>query len=845
MRGADVRKRFVEYFAERDHAVVKSSPLVPIDDPTLLFTNAGMVQFKDVFTGGRERAHPRACTVQKCMRAGGKHNDLENVGPSGRHLTFFEMLGNFSFGDYFKKEAIAHGWELLTRGLGLPADRLWASVYEKDDEAEELWRAHLPGERVVRLSEEDNFWAMGETGPCGPCSEIHFDRGPEWGPAGAPGDEGDRYLEVWNLVFMQYDRDADGTMRPLPRPSIDTGAGLERLAMVLQNRPTLFETDLFAPLIARAAKVTDDPISQRVIADHARAAAFLIAEGVFPEKTGRSYVLRRIMRRAIRHGAASSVFFHDACLAVVDTYRDVYPELEEARSTIAEIVRLEEERFRETLDRGLRLIAEWRERREPVMPGEVLFKLYDTYGFPTDLVEVIGREQGFAVDQQGFDQQMAQQRERSAFGGAQVTDAIEVDVSRIADPSGCTFVGHARLQDEAHIKYVSRRGSEISFVASATPFYAESGGQVGDTGLAEGDGFRLDIVDTQRSREGLTVHLARLAEGRPPETGDRVVLRVDAERRTDIMRNHSGTHLLHHALRHVLGSHVMQKGSLVGPDRLRFDFSHFRPVADEEVRAIQDMVAERVLDDAETETYEKSFDEARKMGALAFFGDKYGDRVRVVRIGRDSIELCGGTHVSRAGEVGLLKVSAEGGIAQGVRRVEAVTGKGLLQWAERAEKELQAAAKELRSAPFEVAARVEKLQRDLREREREIEALRRKMAAPTADLLESARDVNGMKVLCTRVEVSDPRALREIGDRLRDRLGSGVLVLAGTDQGKLALLVMVSKDLTGRVEAGKLMREIAPVLGARGGGKAELAQAGGGDPSRLDDAFRRVYEIVG
>jgi alanyl-tRNA synthetase len=866
MRGSEIRGRFVEYFAGRGHTVVKSSPLVPADDPTLLFCNAGMVQFKDVFTGRQQRGTARACTVQKCMRAGGKHNDLENVGPSGRHLTFFEMLGNFSFGDYFKKEAIAYAWELLTRDLGLPPDRLWASVYEKDDEAETLWRAHLPKERIVRLGEKDNFWAMGETGPCGPCSEIHFDRGAAHGPDGGPGGEGDRFLEVWNLVFMQYDRAADGTMRPLPRPSIDTGAGLERLAMVLQDTPTLFETDLFAPLIARASTVTKDRISQRVIADHARATAFLIADGVFPEKTGRSYVLRRVMRRAIRHGAAAEPFFHDVCLAVVDAYRDVYPELQEARGTIAQVVRLEEERFRETLERGLRLIAEWRERetappseviqdgvapirrgvRAMVMPGDVLFKLYDTYGFPTDLVEVIGREQGFTVDQDGFDRLMKEQQERSAFGGVRISGSVRVEVSRIADPSQCTFVGYGRLEEEARISYVAFEGEaeEVEFITNVTPFYAEAGGQVGDTGMAIGDGFQLQVVDVQKSPEGLHVHRAKRLSGPAPQTGDRVVLKVDAGRRAEIVRNHSGTHLLHHALRKVLGAHVMQKGSLVAPDRLRFDFSNPRPVSDDELRAIQEIVAERVLDDAATEVAEMSFDDAKKAGAMAFFGDKYGDRVRVVRIGRDSLELCGGTHVARAGEIGLLKVTVEGGIAQGVRRIEAVTGTGVLQWADRAEGELAAAAAGLRSAPFEVAARIEKLQQELREREREIDALRRKLAAPTADLLGSARDVHGVKVLCTRVDVADPKALRDIGDRLRDRLGSGVLVLAGADDGKLSLLAMVSKDLVGRLDAGKLMREIAPIVGARGGGKADLAQAGGGDPARLDDAFRRVYELV-
>jgi len=845
MRGSEIRTRFIDYFAGRGHAVMPSSALVPADDPTLLFTNAGMVQFKDVFTGRQQRGYTRACTAQKCMRAGGKHNDLENVGPSGRHLTFFEMLGNFSFGDYFKREAIAYAWELLTRDLGLPADRLWASVYEKDDEAEELWRAHLPKERIVRLGEKDNFWAMGDTGPCGPCSEIHFDRGEKYGPAGAPGGEGDRYLEVWNLVFMQYDRATDGSMRPLPSPSIDTGAGLERLAMVLQDSPTLFETDLFAPIVAQAATVTKDRISQRVIADHARATAFLIADGVFPEKTGRSYVLRRIMRRAIRHGAAAKPFFRESCLAVVDAYRDVYPELEAARGTIAEMVRMEEERFRETLERGLRLIAEWRERKERIMPGEVLFKLYDTYGFPTDLVEVIGREQGFAVDQAGFDAQMAAQRERSEWAGVRVADAPAIDVSRIDDPSRCTFVGYDRLQEEAALVYVAGAGDAIDFIASATPFYAESGGQVADTGTASGDGFSLEVRDVQRTPEGLLVHRARLADGRTPKTGDRLILKVDAARRAEIVRNHSGTHLLHHALRTVLGTHVMQKGSLVEPGRLRFDFSHFRPVGDDDLRAIQGLVAERVLDDAETEVGETSFEEARRLGAMAFFGDKYGERVRVVRIGRDSLELCGGTHVRRAGEIGLLKVTAEGGIAQGVRRIEAVTGTGVLGWAERAERELRGSAEALRSGPYEVAARIEKLQAELREREREIEALRKKLAAPTADLLGAARDVGGVKVLCTRVDVADPKALRDIGDRLRDRLGSGVLVLAGAEDGKLALLAMVSKDLTGRVDAGKLMREIAAIVGARGGGKADLAQAGGGDPARLEEAFRRVYDLVG
>jgi alanyl-tRNA synthetase len=899
MQGREIRTRFMDYFAAQGHTRVPSSALVPADDPTLLFTNAGMVQFKDVFTGRQSRGYSRAATVQKCMRAGGKHNDLENVGPSGRHLTFFEMLGNFSFGDYFKREAIAYAWELLTGDLRLPRERLWASVFEKDDEAEELWRAYLPQARIVRLGEKDNFWAMGETGPCGPCSEIHFDRGPAHGPDGAPGGESDRYLEIWNLVFMQYDRSAEGELHPLPRPSIDTGAGLERLAMVMQDAPTLFETDLFAPVIAQAARVTPDRISQRVIADHARAAAFLMADGVFPEKAGRSYVLRRIMRRAIRHGAGAAPFFHESCLAVVDAFRDAYPELHEARATIAEIARLEEARFRETLERGLKLIHEWRvasggswmgQFQGPpnlgsgmtggmpsgdgqVLPGDLLFKLYDTYGFPTDLVEVIGREQGFSVDLAGFDTLMREQQERSGGklgGAARVAMTFEVVGSGRANVGGTAvvategaatagadavivqarsggdcFVGWDRLQEEAWILRIREDNGEFLFVSDATPFYAESGGQVSDTGTLVGDGYRLDVTDVQRSPEGLIVHRARLAEGRPPAKMDRVVLKVDAARRVEIVRNHSGTHLLHHALRTVLGDHVMQKGSLVAPDRLRFDFSHFRPVGPAELRAIQDLVAERVLDDAATEVAEMSFDEAKRAGAMAFFGDKYGDRVRVVRIGRDSLELCGGTHVARAGEIGLLKVTTEGGIAQGVRRIEAVTGTGVLRWTERAEQELDQAAAELKSSPFEVAARIERLRAELRDREREIESLRRKLAGPARDVLGSAREVRGVKVICQRIDVGDPKALRDVGDGLRDKLGSGVLVLAGVEGDRLTLLIMVSKDLTDRVDAGKLMKAIAPVVGARGGGKPELAQAGGGDPARLEDAFARVYESIG
>ncbi|MEK6606336.1 MAG: alanine--tRNA ligase [Myxococcota bacterium] len=846
MTGREIRRRFLDFFAERGHERVSSSSLVPHGDSTLLFTNAGMVQFKGVFTGAETRPYTRAASSQKCVRAGGKHNDLENVGRTARHLTFFEMLGNFSFGDYFKHEAIDLAWELFTTRLALPADRLWATVFHSDDEAFELWRRHLPPERIARLGEKDNFWAMGDTGPCGPCSELHIDRGEAAaGPAHACAGvacECDRFLELWNLVFMQYERAPGGAMTPLPRPSIDTGAGLERLAMILQGKPSAFECDLLWPVIARVQKETgkrygahaEDDVSMRVIADHARATAFLVAEGVFPEKTGREYVLRRIMRRAIRHEVRLGIdrpLLGAFCDTVVDTMGEDFPELGERRRVIAEIARGEEERFRETLDRGLELIDEWRAKRDKTMPGEIVFKLYDTYGFPVDLVEVIGLEQGFAVDAAGFEREMDRQRARSDFAGSGEIRAQRIDI--VVPGTTCAFVGYDRLEEEGKILWAAPTDGGVDFVADVTPFYAESGGQVGDTGVAEGDEFSLQVVDAQKSAEGFVVHRGKILSGRAPRVGDRVRLRVDAERRASIRRHHSGTHLLHLALRRVLGDHVMQKGSRVAPDRLRFDFSHFAPVKDDEARAIEDIVNARVADNAPTEVVETSFDHAKRLGALAFFGDKYGERVRVVRIGRESLELCGGTHVAASGEIGLLGVVAERGIAQGVRRVEALAGPALLAWA----REHETAA----------TRREEELLRQLKERDKEISALRRKVASGgTRDLASEVRDIGGIKVLAARIDEADPKALRDASDRVKEKLRSGVVVLAGVSDGRVSLVAMVTPDLAGsRFHAGKILGEVAGVLGGRGGGKSDMAQGGGGDPARIGEALERVYAIVG
>ncbi len=876
------RRQFLDFFRARGHVEVPSSSLVPSHDPTLLFTNAGMVQFKDVFTGQARRPEPRATSSQKCVRAGGKHNDLDNVGRTARHHTFFEMLGNFSFGDYFKADAIAFAYELLTRTYAIDPGRLIYTVHDSDDEAHGLWRkiASVPDARVVRLGDKDNFWAMGDTGPCGPCSEIHYHQGDDIPCAEVaagraclgPACDCDRWVEIWNLVFMQFEQVSKTERRPLPRPSVDTGMGLERLCAVLQGVRSNYETDLIRPLIDRVAGLSGKSFvptdysgasaSMRAIADHARATAFLVADGVFPDKTGREYVLRRIMRRAVYHGWLLGI--HDAFLAgladqVVMAMAPIYPELGERRSVIREVAEQEERRFRETLDRGLRILGEEMTGSARRVGGELAFKLYDTFGFPLDLTRVIAEGRGWELDEAGFEESMTAQRRRSEFHGSGDT-AVDTVYRTVAEQAGPTeFLGYDHLRATGVIKAILVDGrsvreaqpavdpgadsDEIAVVVDRTPFYGEQGGQVGDGGTIQAEGAVFTVTDVQRPMPTLLVHHGRLAGG-PLRVGDRVELVVDEERRNATRRNHSATHLLHWALRQVLGDHVAQKGSRVAADRLRFDFSHFAPLTREERRRVEDLVNQAVRANVPTGTDVLALADARKSGAVAFFGEKYGDTVRVVTMG-DSKEFCGGTHVSRTGDIALVKITEETGIAQGVRRIEAVSGEGAVTHVHRLQAELEAAADAMRATPFAVAGKVERLQGELRERDREIEQLKRRLAAGSGrDLAAEARDVSGVRVLAARAEVADPKALREVADQLRGKLRSGVIVLAGVEGDKVALVAMVTPDLTERFSAGHIVGEVARALGGKGGGRADMAQGGGAHPERLDAALARVHELV-
>jgi alanyl-tRNA synthetase len=869
VKASEIRGRFVEFFATRGHTHVPSSSLVPHNDPTLLFVNAGMNQFKDVFTGREQRPYSRAVTVQKCVRAGGKHNDLDNVGFTPRHHTLFEMLGNFSFGDYFKPEAIEWGWEFLTQVVGLSAARLCVTVYSgegedapPDDEAYELWARYVPRERIYRCSAKENFWQMGDTGPCGPCSEIHVhlpgDAPPDAGePGKGPEHEDDRYLELWNLVFMQYEKHPDRSMTKLPKPSIDTGSGLERVAAAVGGFESNYDTDLLAPLVETAKRLAgpNAPTDKgeapyRVIADHARATAFLIAEGVFPEKTKREYVLRRIMRRAIRHGTEVGLdepFFHVVTAKVVEMFGDVYPELPARAATIEEVVRTEEEAFRRTLDRGLKRLRAAIANEGAVAPA-VAADLYDTYGFPIDLTGVIAAEHGLTVDEAAAEEAL---RARQAEGGRGAELGADTAVGDLY------FELHRRVGDTQFLGYevTDAAGKVVALVAGGkpvgeagvgkavevvldrSPMYGESGGQIGDTGTIEGKGVRVEIADTLKPVGGLLVHRGTIVAGTLRE-GAAVQATVDAERRDAIRRNHSATHLLHLALRTELGEHVVQKGSLVAPDRLRFDFSHRAPLSDAQKRRIEDHVNRLILANADTRTEIMTPEGARESGAIGLFGEKYGDAVRVVRIGGDSLELCGGTHVRRSGDIGSFAIVGEGGIAQGVRRVEAVTGMGAVQHLQHLTRVTDAAMAELHAGtPDEVLARIGKLQGDLRAKEREIEGLQRKLVTGGAAAADAVVEVGGVKLLCKRVPVGEAKALRAAADTLRQRLRSGVVVLGSESAGKATLLVAVTKDLEARVHAGKLVGTLAAHVEGRGGGRPDLAQAGGPKLEGLDDAL--------
>ena len=868
MKSNDLRRTFLEYFRDQGHEVVPSSPLVPGNDPTLLFTNAGMVQFKDVFLGADRRSYARATTSQRCVRAGGKHNDLENIGYTARHHTFFEMLGNFSFGDYFKRDAIHYCWEFLTGVLGLPPEKLWVTVYERDDEAARIWfdDIGIDQTRFSRCGEKDNFWVMGDTGPCGPCSEVFYDHGPEvpGGPPGSPDEDGDRYIELWNLVFMQYNRDAHGHMEPLPKPSVDTGLGLERTAAVLQGVHSNYEIDLFVNLIGAAAEITgagrtgdtgdESPgdKSLQVIADHVRSCAFLVTDGVVPSNEGRGYVLRRIMRRAIRHGHRLGVrdpFFWRMVATLDAEMGDAYPELRRRRAQVERVLRQEEEQFARTLDQGMRILEDAIAGLEGnSIPGETVFKLYDTYGFPVDLTADIARERSLAVDLDAFERAMEGQRAR-----ARASSRFKADgEAAVAVGGASTFVGYERLDGKATVSTLLRDGRDVQrldpeeegwVVLDETPFYAESGGQVGDRGRLVAGGIGFEVTDTQRHGDAV-VHIG-VVTGGALSTGAVVEARVDAKARRSTARNHSATHLLHAALRAVLGEHVRQKGSLVAPDRLRFDFSHYEPVTRDEIRRIEAMVSSWILDNDEARTEVMPLEDARRSGAIALFGEKYDDPVRVLSLGDYSVELCGGTHVSRAGDVGLFKIVSEGGIAAGVRRIGALTGEAALSWVHSMEDRIERIAHSMKADAETVADRVDAMLARSRELERNLDRLKARVAALHGDdLAAQAVDIEGLKVLAAKIDGADPKALRETVDRLKSRLGSAAIVLATINAGKVALVAGVTKDCTDRIEAGMLANHVARQVGGRGGGRPELAQAGGNDPSRVDQAISSVQGWV-
>jgi alanyl-tRNA synthetase len=877
MKASEIRSTFLKFFESKGHQIVASSPVVPGDDPTLLFTNAGMNQFKDVFLGYDKRPYARAATSQKCIRAGGKHNDLENVGYTARHHTFFEMLGNFSFGDYFKKDAIAYAWELLTVHFKLPKDKLWATVYAEDDEAYDIWLKDigLPAERIVRIGDNkgaryasDNFWMMGDTGPCGPCSEIFFDHGPDvaGGPPGSPEQDGDRYIEIWNNVFMQFNRTEDGTMHPLPKPSVDTGMGLERLSAVLQHVHSNYEIDMFVRLLAAAKNAVDfsagldhggpgcdkDSPSLKVIADHIRACTFTVTDGVIPGNEGRGYVLRRIARRAIRHGyklGARKPFFHTLVMPLAAEMGDAYPELKRDAVRVTEVLKQEEERFFQTIANGMEILEGALAGGAKTVDGETAFKLHDTFGFPLDLTADVCRERGVAVDEAGFNAAMQRQREQ-----ARSKAKFKVAQGLGYDGASTAFHGYEHLVCE-HSKVTAiyidgtpvaraKAGDDVVIVLDHTPFYAESGGQVGDTGELRNARSRVIVEDTIKIQAAVHGHQGRVVEGEL-EVGDGFVARVDGGQRAKTMRNHSVTHLMHKALREVLGAHVQQKGSLVNPERTRFDFAHNAPMSDEQIAQVEALVNAEILANAATRSRVMGIDDAQKAGALMLFGEKYGDEVRVLDIG-SSRELCGGTHVERTGDIGVFKIVAEGGVAAGVRRVEAVTGDNALAYLQQLERTLGGVAGALKVTPAEVPGRVSAVLDQVRALEKEIAALKGKLASAQGDeLMAQAVDVKGLKVLAAMLDGADAKTLRETMDKLKDKLKSAAIVLAVVEGGKVQLAAGVTNDSTGKVKAGELVNFVAQQVGGKGGGKPDLAMAGGTDAAALPKALASVAGWVG
>ncbi|MCX4186239.1 alanine--tRNA ligase [Methylophaga sp. OBS4] len=858
---ADIRNLFLDFFASKGHEVVTSSPLVPANDPTLLFTNAGMVQFKEVFLGQETRKYTRAVTTQRCVRAGGKHNDLENVGYTARHHTFFEMLGNFSFGDYFKREAIQYAWEFLTETLGLPADKLWITVFEEDDEAAAIWLNEIgvDASRFSRIGAKDNFWSMGDTGPCGPCSEIFYDHGPDiaGGPPGTPEEDGDRYIEIWNLVFMQYNRAADGTLTPLPKPSVDTGMGLERLAAVLQNVHNNYEIDLFQHLIKSIQQLsgTQDSanFSLRVIADHIRSCSFMIADGVQPSNEGRGYVLRRIIRRAIRHGhklGLKDAFFHKLVAPLVEEMGEAFPELAQAQPLVERALLQEENRFADTLDNGLRILDQAiEEMSDKEIPGETVFLLYDTYGFPIDLTADIARERGLTIDIAGFERAMEAQRTRarsaSQFAGGPA-EQITIDAQT-------KFCGYDLTQDDATINAIIVDGEHVDsltegqegiIVLDHTPFYAESGGQVGDQGEITSDSASFTVKDTRKQGKAF-MHIGVCEHGRF-QVDQQITAQIDENSRQATALNHSATHLLHAALRKILGEHVTQKGSLVNPQRLRFDFSHFEPVTPTQLREIERLVNQQIRLNHPVETKLMAIEEAKRSGAIALFGEKYDEEVRVLRMSDFSVELCGGTHVSYTGDIGVFKIISETGIASGVRRIEAVTGNVALDYINNIESRLLEVSELLKAKPENVQDKASQLVQRSRELEKELESLKAKLASSAGDdLANSAKDINGIKVLASTLEGADGKALREAVDQLKNKLGSAAVVLTSVKDEKITIIAGVTKDITDKIRAGDLVGHVASQVGGKGGGRPDMAQGGGNEPQNLAAALASVSDWVG
>ncbi len=860
MTSAQIREAFLQYFNEQGHAIVPSSSLIPGNDPTLLFTNAGMVQFKDVFLGTDKRDYSRATTSQRCVRAGGKHNDLENVGYTARHHTFFEMLGNFSFGDYFKQDAIRFAWTFLTEVLQLPKERLWVTVHHSDDEAEKIWKEEI-GVDPARFSklDEDNFWSMGDTGPCGPCTEIFFDHGPEvaGGPPGSPDDDGDRYIEIWNIVFMQYNRSADGAMTPLPKPSVDTGMGLERVAAVMQQVHSNYEIDLFQKLLSAAAKAVgcqnQNQQSLRVIADHIRSSCFLISDGVVPSNEGRGYVLRRIIRRAIRHGnklGAKGAFFHELVQSMADVMGDAYPELRELQGQIEKVLLKEEQQFARTLENGMGILQQAIDSLSGnVLPGETVFKLYDTYGFPVDLTADVAREHGLSLDMEGFEAAMNAQRERARSAGQ-----FSVDYNDQIQLEGATcFNGYVTLEDRGRVLLLLKDGEPVKQLSAGeagvvvlenTTFYAESGGQVGDSGVLLWDKGQFRVDDcTKEGKHHL--HHGEVVEG-VIQLDETVVTEVDQVRRQATALNHSATHLLHAALRNILGEHVQQKGSLVDSERLRFDFSHFEAVTEEQLTAIEQQVNEQIRANMAVETELMSLDAAKAKGAMALFGEKYEADVRVLSMGDYSLELCGGTHASRTGDIGLFRITSEAGIAAGVRRIEAVTGKNALAYIAETDALIGQIAALVKGSRTNLVEKVKQVADKNRQLEKELEKINSKLAsAQSNDLLSQVKQINGISVLATEVEGLDAKSLRDMVDQLKNKLGSGVVVLlAKTDDEKVSVLAGVTKDLVARVKAGDIVRELAIILGGKGGGRPDMAQGGGVDVAAIPTALDRLPELL-